>query len=111
MGTQGDILIVVHGPGRGRGVPTGNVFMERLQATDPAFAARFRVHETGSGAADLSNVALVLFWLGDPLRESRLWDVHLQMPLGVPRTAPFGHTPSDHAEGRPILRDERVLAH
>lgn len=69
MGTQGDILIVVHGPGRGRGVPTGNVFMERLQATDPAFAARFRVHETGSGAADLSNVALVLFWLGDPLRE------------------------------------------
>lgn len=69
MGTQGDILIVVHGPGRGRGVPTGNVFMKRLQATDPAFAARFRVHETGSGAANLTNVDLVLFWLGDPLRE------------------------------------------
>ena len=69
MSNPGDILIVVHGPGRGRNVPTGEVFLERLQATDPDFAARFRIHETGSGTADLTGVDLVLFWLGDPLRE------------------------------------------
>jgi hypothetical protein len=69
MGRQGDILIVVHGPGRGRTVPTGDVFMKRIQATDPALAARIRLHETGSAAPDLSGLDLVMFWLGDPLRE------------------------------------------
>lgn len=69
MGSQGDILIVVHGPGRGRDVPTGDVFMARLRETDPAFARRFRTHPTGSGKPDLSGVDLVVFWLGDPLNE------------------------------------------
>lgn len=69
MGTQGDILIVIHGPGRGRDVPTGQVFMDRVRETDPAFAARIRFHETGAPAPDLSGVSLVTFWLGDPLKE------------------------------------------
>jgi hypothetical protein len=69
MGTQGDILIVVHGPGRGRDVPTGGVFMDRVRETDPELAARIRCHETGSAAPDLSGVGLVMFWLGDPLKE------------------------------------------
>ena len=69
MGTQGDILIVIHGPGRGRDVPTGEVFMNRVRKTDPDFAARIRFHETGSDAPDLSGVSLVMFWLGDPLKE------------------------------------------
>ena len=69
MGRTGDILIVVHGPGRGRDVPTGKVFLDRLRVTDPEFAARFRLHPTGSGRPDLAGVGLVLFWLGDPLKE------------------------------------------
>jgi len=64
-----DILVVVHGEGRGRDVPTGRVFMDRLRSTDPAFAARFRFHPTGSVRPSLSGVAVVLFWLGDPLEE------------------------------------------
>jgi len=69
MGKQGKILIVVHGPGRGRNVPTGEVFMARLREADPAFAHRFRFHPTGTGKPDLSGVDLVVFWLGDPLNE------------------------------------------
>ena len=69
MGSQGDILIVVHGPGRGRDVPTGAVFMERLRETDPSLAKRIRVHQTGSDMPELSGVGLVMFWLGDPLKE------------------------------------------
>lgn len=66
---QGNILVVIHGPGRGRAVPTGHVFFARLRETDPALAARFLVHETGTPAPNLAGVALVLFWLGDPLRQ------------------------------------------
>lgn len=69
MGIQGDILIVIHGPGRGRDVPTGDVFMDRLRETDPDFAARIRFHRTGAAMPDLAGVSLVLFWLGDPLQE------------------------------------------
>lgn len=69
MGTQGDILVVIHGPGRGREVPTGDVFMDRLRETDPDFAARIRFHETGAPKPDLTGVSLVMFWLGDPLKE------------------------------------------
>ncbi|MEZ5967947.1 MAG: hypothetical protein R3C00_02640 [Hyphomonas sp.] len=67
LANSGKILVVVHGPGRGRDVPTGRVFLSRLRETDPQFARRLSVHATGSGPADLSGVALVLFWLGDPL--------------------------------------------
>ncbi|MEZ5954179.1 MAG: hypothetical protein R3C13_07715 [Hyphomonas sp.] len=64
---SGDILVVVHGPGRGREVPTGRTFFDRLRKTRPDVAAHFRFHQTGSAAPDLSAVSLVLFWLGDPL--------------------------------------------
>lgn len=69
MGTRGEILIVIHGPGRGRDVPTGDVFMNRVRETDPDFAAKIRFHETGTAAPDLTGVSLVVFWLGDPLKE------------------------------------------
>lgn len=69
MTGRGDVLIVVHGPGRGRPVPTGPVFMERLRRMDPALAARLRVYQTGSPKPSLADVSQVLFWLGDPLNE------------------------------------------
>lgn len=68
-GAQGNILVVVHGPGRGRAVPTGQVFLSRLKVRDPELAARIIVHPTGSPPPSLAGVALVVFWLGDPLRQ------------------------------------------
>lgn len=66
---QGNILFVAHGPGRGRDVPTGTAFFARLCQTDPAMASRIVVHETGSPAPSLAGIALIVFWLGDPLRQ------------------------------------------
>lgn len=68
-GALGNILIVTHGPGRGRSVPTGNVFLTRLRATDPELAFRIIRHSTGSPMPSLQGVSLVVFWLGDPLRQ------------------------------------------
>ena len=68
-GGTGNILLVVHGAGRGREVPTGEAFVSRLRESDPAFAARLRVHRTGSAQPLLAGIDLVLFWLGDPLQE------------------------------------------
>jgi len=64
-----DILIVVHGPGRGRTVPTGAEFMRRVKQRNPGFAGRIRFHRTGADVINLDNVALIAFWLGDPLRQ------------------------------------------
>ncbi len=68
-GTRRNILVVVHGPGRGRSVPTGEVFLERLRARHFELANRLRFHETGQPPPSLAGVGLVLFWLGDPLRQ------------------------------------------
>jgi hypothetical protein len=68
-GLQGTILIVGHGPGRGRSVPTGDVFFARLQRTDPELASRVAFYATGGLLPSLNGVALVVFWLGDPLRQ------------------------------------------
>ncbi|MFN3910681.1 hypothetical protein [Hyphomonas sp.] len=68
-GTQGNILVVIHGTGRGRHVPTGDVFLSRLKVRDPELAARLLIHKTGGPAPSLSGIALVVFWLGDPLRQ------------------------------------------
>ncbi|MEZ6001304.1 hypothetical protein [Hyphomonas sp.] len=43
--------------------------MDRLRETDPDFAARIRFHKTGTPMPDLTGVSLVVFWLGDPLKE------------------------------------------
>ena len=68
-GSEGNILVVIHGAGRGRSVPTGDVFFSRLKVRDPELAARLRFHQTGTPAPGLNGVALVVFWLGDPLRQ------------------------------------------
>lgn len=68
-GVQGNILVVIHGPGRGRSVPTGDVFLSRLRIRQPDLLSRLVFHTTGSPAPSLSGIALVVFWLGDPLRQ------------------------------------------
>ncbi len=68
-GALGNVLIVTHGPGRGRTVPTGDVFLSRLKIRDPELAARLVFHQTGQPAPSLSGIGLVVFWLGDPLRQ------------------------------------------
>ncbi len=68
-GSEGNILVVLHGAARGRSVPTGDVFFSRLKVRDPELAARLRFHQTGTPAPGLNGVALVVFWLGDPLRQ------------------------------------------
>lgn len=68
-GVQGNVLVVRHGPGRGRSVPTGNVLYSRLRVTDPELASRIVIHSTGSPMPSLRGVALVVFGLGDPLRQ------------------------------------------
>lgn len=68
-GAQGNILVVTHGPGRGRSVPTGDVFFARLKIRDPELAARLVIHETGTQAPSLAGIGLVVLWLGDPLRQ------------------------------------------
>lgn len=68
-GALGNILVVTHGPGRGRLVPTGGVFLSHLRNRDPELAARLAFHETGQAPPSLSGIGLVVFWLGDPLRQ------------------------------------------
>lgn len=64
------LLIVRHGPGRGRLPGYLAPALKRLAELDPAALAGVRFHETGSGApCDLAGVAAVVFWLADPLRE------------------------------------------
>lgn len=64
------ILVVTHGQSRGRYVPTGAEFQSQLKRHAPSIAARLKVHQTGTPLPDLSHTELVLFWLGDPLKES-----------------------------------------
>ncbi len=68
-GALGNILVVTNGPGRGRSVPTGDVFLARLRIRDPELAARLVFHQTGQPAPSLAGFGLVVFWLGDPLRQ------------------------------------------
>ena len=68
-GAECSILIVTHGPGRGRSVPTGKVFLKRLRARHYELASRIVLHETGQPVPSLACVSLVVFWLGDPLRQ------------------------------------------
>ena len=64
------VLIVRHGPGRGRLPGYVDPVLARLAELDPAVHRALRFHGTGSGVPpDLSAPRAVVFWLGDPLRE------------------------------------------
>ena len=63
------IVFVTHGEGRGRTVATDKAFMDRLRESDPDMVSQIRTHRTGSGPFDFRDVGLIVFWLGDPLRQ------------------------------------------
>lgn len=63
------LLIVRHGPGRGRGRSFGAPMLDYVRSRRPNISQRVRLWETGSPLPDLSGVHAVLFWLADPLRE------------------------------------------
>lgn len=65
----GDLLIVRHGPERGRPSPFLDLFLPWLAATDPAFHSRVRVAVTGAPPPSLEGVRAAVFFLADPLRE------------------------------------------
>jgi len=67
--SNSNILVVAHGEKRGRCVPTGDAFLRRLAMTDNPLLMDIRIHRTGTGKPDLANVSLVIFWLGDPLKQ------------------------------------------
>lgn len=63
--SDGSILVVRHGPGRGR-IP--GYLQEALDYVG-AGAFRIRLHATSMPMPDLAGVRAVVFWLADPLRE------------------------------------------
>ncbi len=70
MADRREILIVRHGPGRGREVATLEPALERMAGIRPHLLSAIRFHPTGSGAKPaLDGVRAVFFWLADPLRE------------------------------------------
>lgn len=66
----GDVLIVRHGPGRGRDLLILPQIAEHLAATRPWLQSRVRVHATGSPPPSLDGVIAILFLLCDPLKEN-----------------------------------------
>lgn len=64
------LLVVRHGPGRGRLPGYLAPALKRLAELEPGRLEGVRFHDTGGGEPpDLSDVAAVFFWLADPLRE------------------------------------------
>jgi len=62
------ILLVRHGPGRGRLPRYLQPILDEISATDPDLSHNVTVHETGTGTApDLAGFVAVVFWLADPL--------------------------------------------
>ncbi|HJS46752.1 MAG TPA: hypothetical protein VJ773_02065 [Gemmatimonadales bacterium] len=98
---DGHLLIVQHGPGRGRLHGFRRHLLEHFARTAPALSRRLRVHETGTGTPDLGGVRAVLFWLADPLRELYP-DCHAEaeaIAAGV------------RARGGTVLNDPAALSH
>ena len=63
------VLVVCHGPGRGRQDRHAQHIMSRALAGNPR-RGQIVLHETGTGSLpDLDAATAVVFWLGDPLRE------------------------------------------
>lgn len=71
------LLIVRHGPGRGRMPGYLSPAMAWLERTVPELHARVRLHATGSPLPSLEDAGAVWFALGDPLRE-RYPDCHAE---------------------------------
>ena len=67
--SDGTLLIVQHGPGRGRLYDFRRHVLEWLEAEAPGLWPRIRLHETGGPPPRLEGVRAVVFWLADPLRE------------------------------------------
>lgn len=63
------ILIVRHGPGRGRLYPYLAATMLYIQRRQPELYQRLCFHDTGTRGPSLDGVSTVVFWLADPLRE------------------------------------------
>ncbi|MCI5074919.1 hypothetical protein [Oricola sp.] len=63
------LLVVRHGPGRGRRGPFLELALDHVARADPQLHRRIAVHETGTPAPSLDGVGAVFFWLGDPLKE------------------------------------------
>jgi hypothetical protein len=64
------VLLVRHGPRRGRLADYGDDCLRRLARTRPPLRRRIRVHETGAAQPpSLDDVAAVVFLLADPVRE------------------------------------------
>jgi hypothetical protein len=63
------ILLVRHGPGRGRSPRFNQSFLDYVAAMNPALARRLVLHHTGEPRPRLEGVHAVVFWLADPLRE------------------------------------------
>jgi len=63
------ILIVRHGPGRGRLPRYIECVFDAIRDFDPALSRALRFHETGAPPPDLAGVRAVTFLLADPLRE------------------------------------------
>jgi hypothetical protein len=64
------VLLVRHGPGRGRLDNYGDGWLKRLARVRPDIRRRVAIHETGSGKRpQLDRVVSVVFLLADPVRE------------------------------------------
>jgi hypothetical protein len=64
-----NLLIVRHGPSRGRNPDYWQTFFDYLERARPDIFCRIRFAETGGPQPSLDGIGAVLFLLGDPLRE------------------------------------------
>ncbi len=64
------VLLVRHGPGRGRFANYANAWLRQIAAERPELARRIVVHETGRASEpSLDGFSAVFFLLADPLKE------------------------------------------
>ncbi len=69
-GADGRVLLVRHGPGRGRVTPYLQFVLDGIGRAHPDSYRRLVLHETGTPTPDLAGVRGVMFWLADPLEET-----------------------------------------
>ncbi len=97
---EGKVLIVRHGPGRGRLVRYCQHVLDHLAKARPQLRERIQVHETGTGRPNLEGVRAVVFWLGDPL--GALYPACYVESLGIAREA--------RARGLRLVNPPEILA-
>lgn len=66
---RGKVLLVRHGPGRGRVRPYMEFGLDHLRVHHPSAYQRLILHETGMAQPSLDGIRGVIFLLADPLRE------------------------------------------